>query len=77
MRLEDYQAGRKGPTNPMVAPAGGLFGAPAATSTAATGLFGAATPNTNFSFGQNKTTFGAARKSPFDPVVERMLWSVP
>nr|XP_040038082.1 nuclear pore complex protein Nup98-Nup96 isoform X3 [Gasterosteus aculeatus aculeatus] len=60
LRLEDYQAGRKGPTNPMVAPAGGLFGAPAATSTAATGLFGAATPNTNFSFGQNKTTFGAA-----------------
>uniref|UniRef100_G3NB32 Nuclear pore complex protein Nup98-Nup96 n=1 Tax=Gasterosteus aculeatus aculeatus TaxID=481459 RepID=G3NB32_GASAC len=53
LRLEDYQAGRKGPTNPMVAPAGGLFGAPAATSTAtsspslsaaaaAAGVFGAA-----------------------------------
>ncbi|XP_068587741.1 nuclear pore complex protein Nup98-Nup96 [Cebidichthys violaceus] len=60
LRLEDYQAGRKGPTNPMAAPAGGMFGATTATSSAATGLFGATAPNTNFSFGQNKTTFGAA-----------------
>ncbi|XP_034406784.1 nuclear pore complex protein Nup98-Nup96 isoform X7 [Cyclopterus lumpus] len=60
LRLEDYQAGRKGPTNPMAAPTGSLFGAAAAPPTAATGLFGAAAPNTNFSFGQNKTTFGAA-----------------
>ncbi|XP_028451471.1 nuclear pore complex protein Nup98-Nup96 isoform X2 [Perca flavescens] len=60
LRLEDYQAGRKGPTNPMAAPTGGLFGATAPTSSAATGLFGAAAPNTSFSFGQNKSTFGAA-----------------
>ncbi|XP_032364620.1 nuclear pore complex protein Nup98-Nup96 isoform X2 [Etheostoma spectabile] len=60
LRLEDYQAGRKGPTNPMAAPAGGMFGAATATSSAATGLFGSAAPNTNFSFGQNKSTFGAA-----------------
>uniref|UniRef100_A0A8C9Y0N5 Nuclear pore complex protein Nup98-Nup96 n=1 Tax=Sander lucioperca TaxID=283035 RepID=A0A8C9Y0N5_SANLU len=58
LRLEDYQAGRKGPTNPMAAPTGGLFGAATATSSAATGLFGAAAPNTNFSFGQNKTPAG-------------------
>uniref|UniRef100_A0A8C9Y2Z3 Nuclear pore complex protein Nup98-Nup96 n=1 Tax=Sander lucioperca TaxID=283035 RepID=A0A8C9Y2Z3_SANLU len=60
LRLEDYQAGRKGPTNPMAAPTGGLFGAATATSSAATGLFGAAAPNTNFSFGQNKSTFAPA-----------------
>ncbi|XP_042355035.1 nuclear pore complex protein Nup98-Nup96 [Plectropomus leopardus] len=60
LRLEDYQAGRKGPTNPMAAGTGGLFGAPTATSSAATGLFGSTAPNTNFSFGQNKSTFGAA-----------------
>ncbi|XP_029303435.1 nuclear pore complex protein Nup98-Nup96 isoform X3 [Cottoperca gobio] len=60
LRLEDYQAGRKGPTNPMAAGTGGLFGTPAATSSAATGLFGATAPNTNFSFGQNKSPFGAA-----------------
>ncbi|XP_033491350.2 nuclear pore complex protein Nup98-Nup96 isoform X1 [Epinephelus lanceolatus] len=60
LRLEDYQAGRKGPTNPMAAGTGGLFGAPTATSSTATGLFGSTAPNTNFSFGQNKSTFGAA-----------------
>ncbi|XP_074466676.1 nuclear pore complex protein Nup98-Nup96 isoform X2 [Sebastes fasciatus] len=59
LRLEDYQAGRKGPTNPMAAATGGLFGTAAATSSAATGLFGSAAPNSNFSFGQNKSTFGA------------------
>ncbi|KAJ3589071.1 hypothetical protein NHX12_009919 [Muraenolepis orangiensis] len=58
LRLEDYQAGRKGPTNPMAAATGGLFGAAApATSTAATGLFGSAATNTGF-FGQAKTGFG-------------------
>ncbi|XP_059207267.1 LOW QUALITY PROTEIN: nuclear pore complex protein Nup98-Nup96 [Centropristis striata] len=60
LRLEDYQAGRKGPTNPMAAGTGGLFGTATATSSAATGLFGSSAPNTNFSFGQNKSTFGAA-----------------
>uniref|UniRef100_A0A8C5F3U9 Nuclear pore complex protein Nup98-Nup96 n=1 Tax=Gadus morhua TaxID=8049 RepID=A0A8C5F3U9_GADMO len=60
LRLEDYQAGRKGPTNPMAAATGGLFGAAApATSTAATGLFGSAAANTGF-FGQAKTGFGAS-----------------
>ncbi|XP_072230778.1 nuclear pore complex protein Nup98-Nup96 isoform X2 [Leuresthes tenuis] len=61
LRLEDYQAGRKGPTNPMAPATGGLFGGATATSSAATGLFGATAPNnTSFSFGQNKSTFGAA-----------------
>ncbi|XP_041863790.1 nuclear pore complex protein Nup98-Nup96 [Melanotaenia boesemani] len=58
LRLEDYQAGRKGPTNPMTPATGGLFGGATATSSAATGLFGSAAPNTSFSFGQNKSTFG-------------------
>ncbi|XP_067113030.1 nuclear pore complex protein Nup98-Nup96 isoform X1 [Osmerus mordax] len=60
LRLEDYQAGRKGPTTPMAGGAGGLFGAAAAAppSTAA-GLFGSTATNTGFSFGQAKTsTFG-------------------
>ena len=58
--MEDYQAGRKGPTNPMAAATGGLFGSAApATSTAATGLFGSAAANTGF-FGQAKTGFGAS-----------------
>uniref|UniRef100_A0A8C5M6P9 Nuclear pore complex protein Nup98-Nup96 n=1 Tax=Leptobrachium leishanense TaxID=445787 RepID=A0A8C5M6P9_9ANUR len=58
LRLEDYQANRKGPQNPVGAAAGtGLFGAPTATSSASTGLFGT-TANTGFSFG-NKSTFGA------------------
>ncbi|XP_017296751.1 nuclear pore complex protein Nup98-Nup96 isoform X2 [Kryptolebias marmoratus] len=59
LRLEDYQAGRKGPANPMAPGTGGLFGGATATSSAATGLFGSAAPNTNFNFGPNKTTFGA------------------
>ncbi|KTG05752.1 hypothetical protein cypCar_00031261 [Cyprinus carpio] len=59
LRLEDYQAGRKGPSNPMAAGTGGLFGAAAtATPSTGTGLFGPSTPNTGFSFGQNKTSFG-------------------
>ncbi|XP_070838851.1 nuclear pore complex protein Nup98-Nup96 isoform X2 [Chaetodon trifascialis] len=60
LRLEDYQAGRKGPTNPMAAATGSLFGPATATSSATTGLFGSTAPNTSFSFGQNKSTFGAA-----------------
>ncbi|KAJ7996062.1 hypothetical protein DPEC_G00233180 [Dallia pectoralis] len=61
LRLEDYQAGRKGPTNPMAAPTGGLFGvtAPATPSTGAAGLFGSSATSTGFSFGQAKTSFGA------------------
>uniref|UniRef100_A0A3B4TS50 Nuclear pore complex protein Nup98-Nup96 n=1 Tax=Seriola dumerili TaxID=41447 RepID=A0A3B4TS50_SERDU len=59
LRLEDYQAGRKGPTNQMAAGTGSLFGSATATSSAATGLFGSTAPNTSFSFGQNKSTFGA------------------
>uniref|UniRef100_A0A8C2H0D8 Nuclear pore complex protein Nup98-Nup96 n=1 Tax=Cyprinus carpio TaxID=7962 RepID=A0A8C2H0D8_CYPCA len=61
LRLEDYQAGRKGPSNPMAAGTGGLFGAAAtATPSTGTGLFGPSTPNTGFSFGQNKTSFGTS-----------------
>uniref|UniRef100_A0A8C1EHK0 Nuclear pore complex protein Nup98-Nup96 n=1 Tax=Cyprinus carpio carpio TaxID=630221 RepID=A0A8C1EHK0_CYPCA len=62
LRLEDYQAGRKGPSNPMAAGTGGLFGAAAATATPSTGtgLFGSSTPNAGFSFGQNKTSFGTS-----------------
>uniref|UniRef100_A0A674BN26 Nuclear pore complex protein Nup98-Nup96 n=1 Tax=Salmo trutta TaxID=8032 RepID=A0A674BN26_SALTR len=62
LRLEDYQAGRKGPTNPMAAPTGGLFGVAAAAtpSTGAAGLFGSSATNTGFSFGQAKTNFGTS-----------------
>ncbi|XP_044077195.1 nuclear pore complex protein Nup98-Nup96 isoform X2 [Siniperca chuatsi] len=60
LRLEDYQAGRKGPTNPMAAGTGSLFGPATATSSATTGLFGSSAPNASFSFGQNKSTFGPA-----------------
>ncbi|XP_036379424.1 nuclear pore complex protein Nup98-Nup96 [Megalops cyprinoides] len=61
LRLEDYQAGRKGPSNPMAAGTGVLFGgAAAATPSTATGLFGSSATNTGFSFGQNKTTFGTS-----------------
>ncbi|XP_026183764.1 nuclear pore complex protein Nup98-Nup96 isoform X2 [Mastacembelus armatus] len=60
LRLEDYQAGRKGPTNPMTAGTGSLFGSATATSSTTTGLFGSSAPNTSFSFGQNKSTFGAS-----------------
>ncbi|XP_063041599.1 nuclear pore complex protein Nup98-Nup96 isoform X2 [Engraulis encrasicolus] len=68
LRLEDYQAGRKGPSNTLAAgAAGGLFGgaaAAAAPSTAAAGLFGSTASNTGFSFG-NKTTFGATGAGGF------------
>uniref|UniRef100_A0A8C7HUD4 Nuclear pore complex protein Nup98-Nup96 n=1 Tax=Oncorhynchus kisutch TaxID=8019 RepID=A0A8C7HUD4_ONCKI len=62
LRFEDYQAGRKGPTNPMAAPTGGLFGPAAAAtpSTGTTGLFGSSATNTGFSFGQAKTSFGTS-----------------
>ncbi|XP_061596390.1 nuclear pore complex protein Nup98-Nup96 isoform X2 [Cololabis saira] len=65
LRLEDYQAGRKGPTNPIAAATGGLFGGATATSSATTGLFGASAANTSFSFGQNKNTFGPAAAGGF------------
>ncbi|KAG7224710.1 hypothetical protein INR49_030040 [Caranx melampygus] len=65
LRLEDYQAGRKGPTNQMAAGTGGLFGPATATSSTTTGLFGSTAPNTSFSFGQNKSTFGAAPTGGF------------
>ncbi|XP_035288063.1 nuclear pore complex protein Nup98-Nup96 isoform X2 [Anguilla anguilla] len=61
LRLEDYQAGRKGPSNPMAAATGVLFGgAAAATPSTAAGLFGSSATNTGFSFGQNKTSFGTS-----------------
>lgn len=57
--MEDYQAGRKGPANPMTAGTGSLFGSATATSSATTGLFGSNAANTGFPFGQNKSNFGA------------------
>lgn len=63
LRLEDYQAGRKGPTNPMAAGTGSLFGP--ATSSTTTGLFGSTAQNSSFSFGHNKSTFGAAAAGGF------------
>uniref|UniRef100_A0A8C6U9S7 Nuclear pore complex protein Nup98-Nup96 n=1 Tax=Neogobius melanostomus TaxID=47308 RepID=A0A8C6U9S7_9GOBI len=60
LRLEDYQAGRKGPTNPLAPATASLFGTNTATSSAPTGLFGSAAPNSSFSFGQNKSTFGTS-----------------
>uniref|UniRef100_A0A8C0AVJ2 Nuclear pore complex protein Nup98-Nup96 n=1 Tax=Buteo japonicus TaxID=224669 RepID=A0A8C0AVJ2_9AVES len=61
LRLEDYQANRKGPSNPVGAgAAAGLFGSSTATSSTATGLFGSSTTNTGFSYGQNKTAFGTS-----------------
>ncbi|MED6232779.1 hypothetical protein ATANTOWER_002376, partial [Ataeniobius toweri] len=63
LRLEDYQAGRKGPTNPIAPGTGGLFGGATPTSSASTGLFGASAANTNFNFGANKSTFGATTGS--------------
>ncbi|KAF0022881.1 hypothetical protein F2P81_024862 [Scophthalmus maximus] len=64
LRLEDYQAGRKGPTTQMAAATASLFSSATPTSSAATGLFGAAAPNASFSFGPNKGTFGAAAAAP-------------
>uniref|UniRef100_A0AAX7VUN0 Peptidase S59 domain-containing protein n=1 Tax=Astatotilapia calliptera TaxID=8154 RepID=A0AAX7VUN0_ASTCA len=65
LRLEDYQAGRKGPTNPMAPGTGSLFGQATATPSATTGLFGSSAPNTSFSFGQNKSTFGGPTTGSF------------
>ncbi|XP_013855954.1 nuclear pore complex protein Nup98-Nup96, partial [Austrofundulus limnaeus] len=65
LRLEDYQAGRKGPANPMAPGTGGLFGGATATSSAATGLFGGSASNSSFNFGANKTTFGATATGTF------------
>uniref|UniRef100_A0A8D3AM94 Nuclear pore complex protein Nup98-Nup96 n=1 Tax=Scophthalmus maximus TaxID=52904 RepID=A0A8D3AM94_SCOMX len=69
LRLEDYQAGRKGPTTQMAAATASLFSSATPTSSAATGLFGAAAPNASFSFGPNKAAapggFGAATGSLF------------
>ncbi|XP_032076064.1 nuclear pore complex protein Nup98-Nup96 isoform X2 [Thamnophis elegans] len=62
LRLEDYQANRKGPSNPVVGAGAtpGLFGSSTATSSTATGLFGSSTTNTGFSYGANKTAFGTS-----------------
>uniref|UniRef100_A0A3Q2VUD7 Nuclear pore complex protein Nup98-Nup96 n=1 Tax=Haplochromis burtoni TaxID=8153 RepID=A0A3Q2VUD7_HAPBU len=65
LRLEDYQAGRKGPTNPMAPGTGSLFGQATATPSATTGLFGSSAPNSSFSFGQNKSTFGGPTTGSF------------
>uniref|UniRef100_A0A6I8SCP2 Nuclear pore complex protein Nup98-Nup96 n=1 Tax=Xenopus tropicalis TaxID=8364 RepID=A0A6I8SCP2_XENTR len=66
LRLEDYQANRKGPQNPVGAPTGtGLFGTSAATSSASTGIFGSTAANNSFSFAGNKTTFGTAGTGAF------------
>uniref|UniRef100_A0A3Q0SAE5 Nuclear pore complex protein Nup98-Nup96 n=1 Tax=Amphilophus citrinellus TaxID=61819 RepID=A0A3Q0SAE5_AMPCI len=65
LRLEDYQAGRKGPANPMAAGTGSLFAQATATSSATTGLFGSTAPNPSFSFGPNKSTFGAPTTGAF------------
>ncbi|XP_019747531.1 nuclear pore complex protein Nup98-Nup96 isoform X2 [Hippocampus comes] len=66
LRLEDYQAGRKGATNQMPAASGGLFGGAAPASSAPAGLFGsAASNNNNFTFGQNKSTFGQSSTGGF------------
>ncbi|XP_015417677.1 PREDICTED: nuclear pore complex protein Nup98-Nup96 isoform X6 [Myotis davidii] len=58
LRLEDYQANRKGPQNQVGAgTTTGLFGTSPATSSA-TGLFSSSTTNSGFAYGQNKTAFG-------------------
>ncbi|XP_028907504.1 nuclear pore complex protein Nup98-Nup96 isoform X1 [Ornithorhynchus anatinus] len=60
LRLEDYQANRKGPQTQVGAgTTAGLFGSSTATSSA-TGLFGSSTTNTGFAYGQNKTAFGTS-----------------
>ncbi|XP_053561637.1 LOW QUALITY PROTEIN: nuclear pore complex protein Nup98-Nup96 [Bombina bombina] len=59
LRLEDYQANRKGPQNPVGAATGtGLFGSSTPTSSASTGLFGSTPASSSFTFGGNKTAFG-------------------
>ncbi|KAG8137163.1 hypothetical protein E2320_005692 [Naja naja] len=74
LRLEDYQANRKGPTNPVGAGATpGLFGSSTATSSTATGLFGSTT-NTGFSYGANKTPFGTSKYWLWDDQW-RSLWA--
>ncbi|KAG8453154.1 hypothetical protein GDO86_004828 [Hymenochirus boettgeri] len=67
LRLEDYQANRKGPQNPVGGTTGtGLFGPTMPTSSASTGIFGAASANNTFSFGPTKaTTFGATGTGGF------------
>ncbi|XP_068122593.1 nuclear pore complex protein Nup98-Nup96 isoform X2 [Hyperolius riggenbachi] len=58
LRLEDYQANRKGPQNQVGGTTGtGLFGPSTATSSATTGLFGTTPASNSFSFG-NKNVFG-------------------
>ncbi|XP_027629788.1 nuclear pore complex protein Nup98-Nup96 isoform X7 [Tupaia chinensis] len=60
LRLEDYQANRKGPQNQVGAgTTTGLFGSSPATSSA-TGLFSSSTTNSSFAYGQNKTAFGTS-----------------
>nr|XP_036882090.1 nuclear pore complex protein Nup98-Nup96 isoform X3 [Manis javanica]XP_036882091.1 nuclear pore complex protein Nup98-Nup96 isoform X4 [Manis javanica] len=60
LRLEDYQANRKGPQNQVGAgTTTGLFGSSPATSNA-TGLFSSSTTNSGFAYGQNKTAFGTS-----------------
>ncbi|XP_036603753.1 nuclear pore complex protein Nup98-Nup96 isoform X1 [Trichosurus vulpecula] len=60
LRLEDYQANRKGPQNQVGAGATtGLFGSSTATSST-TGLFGNSTTNAGFTYGPNKTVFGTS-----------------
>ncbi|XP_022421541.1 nuclear pore complex protein Nup98-Nup96 isoform X6 [Delphinapterus leucas] len=60
LRLEDYQANRKGPQNQVGAgTTTGLFGSSPATSSA-TGLFSSSTTNSGFAYGQNKTGFGTS-----------------
>ncbi|XP_066106821.1 nuclear pore complex protein Nup98-Nup96 isoform X4 [Saccopteryx bilineata] len=60
LRLEDYQANRKGPQNQVGAgTTTGLFGSSPATSSA-TGLFSSSTTNSGFAYGQTKTAFGTS-----------------
>ncbi|XP_021098891.1 nuclear pore complex protein Nup98-Nup96 isoform X5 [Heterocephalus glaber] len=60
LRLEDYQANRKGPQNQVGAgTTTGLFGSSPATSST-TGLFSSSTTNSGFAYGQNKTAFGTS-----------------
>ncbi|XP_032975642.1 nuclear pore complex protein Nup98-Nup96 isoform X4 [Rhinolophus ferrumequinum] len=60
LRLEDYQANRKGPQNQVGAgTTSSLFGSSPATSSA-TGLFSSSTTNSGFAYGQNKTGFGTS-----------------